>query len=321
MSLPIAARQQPLPPDVNAMDNHLITSERWYSRLALQWPLIYIFHALLAIPLLVLSIYFAVGRHDPVKHPEPFWSLFPEFLAILVTIIVTLFMQFVILPSVWKDLARKLIAAGGFEANLRQGGRRLVLEMGCNEGTTSAIFARAIIATQRDISNLSGPTASLPTFIGYDKWSLWSRIPNKPKNYLTTLLHAGVPRECIIANRVDNTSKETRTRLPYADNSISFVISNLGLSEIARFRSGEEQEALFREVIRVLEPEGQMIIVEREAIKLSMGFKGLWGGPMVPYKRLLVDEMGWPKENTKTKWHWGIQYLIGVKPVGVKQIV
>jgi SAM-dependent methyltransferase len=305
-----------LPPDVNATDSHLITSQRWYSRLALQWPLIYIPHILLAIPLFVLSIYFAVRRHHPIA--EPFWSLFPEFLALLFTTIITALVQFVVIPAIWRKLARKLVAAGGFETNLRQGSRRLVLEMGCNEGTTSTIFARVIIEKQRDISNLSGPSASLPTFIGYDKWSPWSRIPNKPSNYLTTLLHAGVPRDCIIANRVDDTSKETRTKLPYADNSISLVISNFGLSKIAKWNSREEREALFREVVRVLEPDGQMIVVEGGGnSKPRKGFKG----PMVPYKRMLVDEMGWPGENVRTKWQWGIQYLIGVKPVGMKQTV
>jgi hypothetical protein len=155
--------------------------------------------------------------------------------------------------------------------------------------------------------------ASLPIFIGYDKWSAWSRIPNSPACFLTTLMNAGVPRECVIANQMDTTSKAAKTTLPYASDSISLSICSFGLSELILL-SRVDRGTLFRELVRVLEPEGRVVLVERgDGGNWGWGF---WKGPVGSYQRILLEEMGWPRENAVVRWDRGFWYMVAVKPSG-----
>lgn len=248
------------------------------------------------------------------------WNFIPQFLSILIPLLVTFLIRHILLPRFWKQRAKELVKGGHFESAYdRRGNRRLVLELGCNEGSTSAIFVQAIIDRQRDISNLSGPLASLPLFVGYDRWSRWSRIPNLPEHYLQTMISAGVPREYVIANRVaDPTTREGRTTLPYASNSISLVISNMGLTELCKWYNTSERVELFRELARVLEPGGRMIVVESSSpSRKGLNYSRLKSsaGPMGTYKQLLVEEQGWPEGNVVTKKKLGINFLVGIKPV------
>jgi ubiquinone/menaquinone biosynthesis C-methylase UbiE len=131
-------------------------------------------------------------------------------------------------------------------------------------------------------------------------------------------MQAGVPRDCIIANRMDTTSKESKTRLPYPSGSISLVICNLGLSELVTKR--EERTLLFQELVRVLEPEGRMVIVEKAGVGTSSS-RNRWRGSTASYRDILVEEMGWERERVTTQSHMCIKYLVAVKPSGTSKIV
>jgi SAM-dependent methyltransferase len=237
----------------------------------------------------------------------------PEFVVMVFAIKITLLIQLVMIPAFWKARAQQIVDEGHLDSSTKgSGGQRLVLEIGCNEGKISAIFARAIAARQ-EASNSNTLHASLPIFIGYDKWSAWSRIPNSPACFLTTLMNAGVPRECVIANRMDTTSKAAKTTLPYASDSISLIICSFGLSELILL-SRVDRGTLFRELVRALEPEGRVVLVER-------GDGGNWGrrfwkGPVGSYQRILLEEMGWPRENAVVRWDRGFWYMVAVKPSG-----
>lgn len=227
--------------------------------------------------------------------------------------IVIVVIHFILLPSFWRKKARENVQAGAFSPSKDiNHPQATILEIGCGDGSISAIFAGEIFTAQKDTTDLSRAAPTLPTFTGYDMWKWWSRVPNTPKAYLQTLLDAGVPHSHIVANRVDLSSKETKLRLPYGDNSIPFIICNLGLAEVCKWYSGTEQKTIFRELARILKPEGRMIILQSQAA----GYKPHYA-PMAPYKRLLVDELGWSQAKVHTHWAWGVlQYLDGVKLVG-----
>lgn len=306
-----------IPPDVNTGDS-LFTQQRWYSRLAIPVPVVYGIHLAAMLVFGILSIVFGI-LSDGLRKPRHFWEFFPEFLSALAILVVTTLVHFTLLPAFWRAQARQMIDEGYFDSSTRgYGKRRLVLQIGCSDGATSAAFARAIIERQRDVGNLTAPYASLPTFIGYDKWSPWSRLPNTPACFLSTLMQAGVPRESIIANRMDTTSKESKTTLPYPSGSISLVICNVGLSEL--LVKSEEKTLLLRELVRVLEPEGRMIIVEHGGVGKRTS-KTLWRRTAPTYKHFLVEEMGWEQESVTIGWRWCIQYLVAVKPSGMSKTV
>jgi SAM-dependent methyltransferase len=348
-----------LPPDVNAQQSSDLIQphSRWKlnkNKWALPWPMIYISHFILAVIFGVLALVFALRAHS--LKDTPFWDLFPEFVTMVCTLTSTFIVQFIILPSFWRARAREMVHDGTFDFSSNNSAKKptIVLELGCGDGKTSAIFARAIVERQRDLERMSGPSATLPLFVGYDRWLWWSRLPNSPLHYLYTLLKVGVPRERIIANRVDDhqppitdnahysngspgvegRSEDKRGEkkgkepmaLPYATDSISLIICNLGLSELAGYKqikglpSSTRKKELFRECVRVLEPGGRMIVVESKGVggKATEGVhwrvRDMFRGPLETYKRLLVLEMQWPTENVRTRWHWGIHYLIGTKP-------
>jgi hypothetical protein len=155
------------------------------------------------------------------------------------------------------------------------------------------------------------------------------------------MFDAGIPRDRIIANRADN-NRNPRTiyddsfgiRLPYADNSIAFIICNLGMLDICKWSDVSEKKAMMREMGRVLKAGGKMVVAEsqRADSKMTSMFS-----PMTSYKRILVEELDWPDANSnadtstnsrshgngnadgeggaKTAWAWGlINYLEATKP-------
>lgn len=307
-----------VPPDVNRSDTP-VTDRHWYSGLALPQPFLYITYLTLALVFGIAALVVGVTGQDIATHPTPFWGLLPQFLVFVVLTKIALLIHFVMIPAFWRARARKLIGENFFDSSAKSGGgRKLVLEIGCNEGWVSAIFARAILARQQAGNDSDAIHSSLPIFIGYDEWSVWSRIPNSPAYFLSTLMNAGVPRECIVANRMDTTSKETKTTLPYASGSISLIICDFGLTELIPF-SRVDRGTLFHELVRVLEPEGRIVAVDR-------GDGGKWGrkwwkGPIGGYQRILVEDMGWPQENAVVRWDRGLWYLAGVKPSGISGTV
>ena len=304
-----------IPPDVNTDDN-LFSQQHWYSRLGLPTPIVHVIHITLMVIFGILSLIFGIRLSIGLTNSHIFWEVLPEFLSAMISTIVITLIQSVLSPAFWRARARQMIDEGCFASSTNANGkRRLVLEIGCNEGWISAIFARAIIGRQRDLGKLSAPYAALPVFIGYDRWTRWSRFPNNPACFLSTLLRAGVPRDHIIANRVDMTSEESKTSLPYPSGSISFVICNYGLGEL--FSNRKKRTILFQELARILEPEGRMVLVERDGV----GKVKFRRGAMESYKRMLVEDMGWEKESVAVQRHLGVRYLVAVKPSGTSRTV
>ncbi|KAG8796732.1 hypothetical protein FRC17_007960, partial [Serendipita sp. 399] len=181
------------------------TPPKWYYRITIPLPLLYGFHFLgvLVFGLVTLLLGLLGGGYR--KNITAFWDLCPEFIAVTITLCVLVLVHQVFLPRFWRRRARELVQTGAFSprgahqdsksgfafSNIVQGGGgggKVVLEIGCNDGSTSAIFAREILLHQGDVANLSAPSAYLPTFVGYDRWSKWSRIPNGPKYFLSTLM-------------------------------------------------------------------------------------------------------------------------------------
>jgi SAM-dependent methyltransferase len=313
---PVAKTYQ-IPPDVNTGDT-LLAQQRWYSRLAIRAPAVYGIHFLLLLIFGTLFIVFVVLSFSS-RERMPFWEMFSEFASALLSLTLLALGQYILGPKFWRARARQAVNEGYFDSTSRtKGGRMLVLEIGCSDGSTSAAFAKAIIDRQRDVGDFKAPYASLPIFIGYDKWSPWSRLPNTPACFLSTLMQAGVPRDCIVANRMDTTSKESKTRLPYPSGSISLVICNIGLSELATKR--EDRTMLFQELVRVLEPEGRMVIVEKGPVG-TRSKRSFWRGQTSTYRDILVEQMGWGRERVTTPSHMCIKYLVAVKPSGTSETV
>ncbi|PVG03997.1 hypothetical protein CPB86DRAFT_779103 [Serendipita vermifera] len=351
-----------LPPDVNTQEapDLIQPHYKWRlskSKVSLPWPMIYVSHFILAVIFGVLTLVFALRGRGRLTN-TPFWDLFPEFVTMVTALVCTFTIQFIVLPSFWRARAREMVHNGSFDFTSNK--PTIVLEIGCGNGQTSAIFAREIVRRQKDLKRMSGPSATLPLFVGYDRWLWWSRVPNTPALYLYTLLKAGVPRERIVANRMDaHTSRYSTTHastsnvepspvvrsadeggkgkcdltLPYATSSISLIICNLGLSELAGWptpkgrTSSTRKKDLFRECARVLEPEGRLMLVESKGLGgratdgPQWGIRDVFRGPAETYKRMLVDEMQWPAESVVTRWHWGVHYLIGTKPAVITERV
>jgi SAM-dependent methyltransferase len=306
-----------IPPDVITGDA-FVGQEHWYSRLALPTPIAYTMNGIIILAFGTASLVIGL-QSDGLRKPKPFWQIFPVFLASIFSLGVMMWVQFSLLPAFWNARARAMIDEGYFNSSTKQnGGRKLVLEVGCNEGYVSAAFARAIIDRQREVSNSKAPHASLPIFIGYDKWNPWTRIPNTPAHFLSTMLAAGVPRNCIVANRMDLTSTETKTSLPYPSGSISLILCNIGLTECLTDR--DERTILCQELVRVLEPGGRMVIVESEAVG-EWTAKELWSGTAETYKRFLRDKMGMGQENVADRWDRAVHYIVATKPPGTAEAV
>lgn len=300
-----------IPPDVNAGVD-LFIHRRWYSRLALPMPALYIPHIATFIVFGVLSIVFGILAKDVLKESVPFWEVFPEFLVALIGLFFTVWIHLGVVPAFWRNRARDAVNEGWFDSSTRKSNQsQLVLELGCNEGSVSATFAREILRRQRDVGDLNSRHASMPVFIGYDRWTAWSRIPNTPACFLSTLMDAGVPRDSIIAHRMDRSSKETRTHLPYPSESISLIICHHGITEL--YLKHEERTELFRDMLRILEPGGRVLILESSPVG-RWTKRDLWNGALGTYRRMLVEDLGWPSENVITQRQHAIWYLTAVKP-------
>lgn len=301
-----------IPPDVNEGID-LFLHKRWYSNLAIPLPIVFLPHITTALVFGILTITFGALHKDIIQNPTPFWNVFPEFLAALITVVIVALIHFRLFPVFWRCRARQAVNEGWFDSSMRKSNQRqLVLDIGCNEGPVSAIFAQEIIRRQRDVGDLTARHASMPVFIGYDRWTAWSRLPNSPACYLSTLMDAGVPRDCIIANRTDRSSTEAKTHLPYPSESISLVICFLGITELHLKRP--ERTALFHEMVRVLEPGGRILLVESSGVGVWT-MRNLWEGAVHTYRRILIEDLGWPPENAvNNRRELGVRYLIAVKP-------
>lgn len=318
---------QPLPVDQTASVPLVSDGRRprWTSRLAFTWPLIYGAHIIVLITLGITIIILATVRGGAKKHKSVFWEVAPEFISAAIAIITTMIVQFIFIPKFWKNRAHEMIARGMFDPTVTHPtvyGRRIILEIGCSEGMASACFAREILAHQGNIAQ-ARTSASLPIFIGHDRWSKWTRIPNNPTCYLETLTRIGVPRDLIRTSRVDETNSETRATLPFADNSISLVVSYLGLEEVSKWNNRRERRMLFRELARVVAVGGAMIVLENsgsgtyEGAKEELKSKSWFEGPMMSYRRLLIHELGWEEEWVQVRKQWGTQYLVARKGMNV----
>ncbi|KAG8759705.1 hypothetical protein FRC14_005189 [Serendipita sp. 396] len=346
----------PYPDDLTTLQIHEQSStspRRWYSTIPIPLPLLYGIHfvGMLAFGLATLLLGLLGGGYR--KNKTAFWDICPEFMTFTITFCLLVLVHQFTLPAFWRRRAQELIRTGMFShggggdnkygftfSGGRSGGRgggKVVLELGCNEGSTSAIFAREILSHQGDVANLSIPSASLPTFVGYDRWSSWSRIPNGPAHYLSTLMKAGVPRDNIKAYTVDMSSLDARVTLPFADDTFDLIICNLGISEIVGIAATKPKyrNKLFTEMTRVLRSgEGMMIVVETDAtiFKSKEDCAGKQGdsdtanpakkkkswfeGTMGPYRRILVDGLKWPESNVKLHKAVTLSYLVALKPVG-----
>ncbi|CAG7850273.1 SubName: Full=Uncharacterized protein {ECO:0000313/EMBL:CCA71338.1} [Serendipita indica DSM 11827] len=290
------------------------------SRLALTWPFIYAIHFTLIICLGITIILLATVRGGMKKHRVAFWVLFAFFISSIVAIFNTLMLQLVFIPRFWRSRAREMVTSGMFDPTSTRSsvyGHNIVLEVGCSEGMVSGSFAKEILAHQRDTP------ARFPLFIGHDRWSKWTRIPNNTTCYLEELIRIGVPRHLIRTSRVDETNSETRTTLPFANNSISLVISYFGLDEISGWNKPKERRMLFSEMARVVVEGGAMILFENSGTGTEKGDKkelkpkSWFEGPMHSYKRYLVHELGWDEEWVQVHRKWGIEYLVARKGVSV----
>ncbi|PVG03998.1 hypothetical protein CPB86DRAFT_779105 [Serendipita vermifera] len=335
---PALKSPQILPPDVNPESAEEIMEwyRPWRRRIYISAPIVFFSHLTPLIIMLILCITFGVVSfkgNTEKKDKHKFYGVLPEALTALVSLVIFTYIERTIVPAFWRRHARQLVEAGTFDSTMRNGGfgnstssGMTVLELGCGDGKASAILARTILERQRDIEKMHLPGAALPTFIGYDSWNKYTRLPNMPRAYLYNLVKAGVPRYHVIANRVDTVhhiDAETQLPiLPYASESVTLIISSLGLSELGGFKQGEKKRrAWFHECCRVLEPGGRMVLFESEGIRVDDGIKFKWRdifrGTMETYRRTLVNVHKWPEENVKTSWGCGIHHMIAIKPAGV----
>jgi hypothetical protein len=318
-----------MPPDVNPEGAEEIMERyrSWTRRLHISAPILHGSHFTPLIVLGILSIVFGVMALRGMMNKHAFWGVFPECMAALFSVTTMCIVEFVLFPNFWKARAKEMVDTGVFDSTQRKGGNgtgMTLLELGCGDAKASIYYARAILDRQRDIERMSMPSAMLPTFIGYDGWSKLSRLPNNPRVFLYNLLCAGVPRFQIIANRKDNVAHVDPTTkmptLPYPNDSISLIISNVGMSELVGIKKGaKKRRALLDECVRVLEPGGKMVLVESEGVYVGdTKYKSKWSdsinGASVSYRKVLVDIHKWPAENVLTKNENVINYLVATKP-------
>ncbi|CAG8777265.1 10165_t:CDS:1, partial [Acaulospora colombiana] len=125
----------------------------------------------------------------------------------------------------------------------------------------------------------------------------------------TTIIHSSGSAD-------EGKGKSGDLTLPYSSSSISLIICNLGLSELAGWPSpkgptvSKRKKDLFRECARVLEPGGRLMLVESKGLggRATDGprwtIRDVFRGPGEAYKQMLVHEMQWPAQSVVTRWHW-----------------
>jgi len=162
------------------------------------------------------------------------------------------------IPKYWR--AKAWDAVGHIE----KGG--IVLVLGCRVGASAIPFAEVAVVCRR--------TADIK-FVCIDKFSKWWSYPYKPETLLQTLLEVGLPHHSIVAHAINVKEGIAYSKLPFATGSISLIISDNVLSG-----AWPQEDACFKEMVRVLQPGGRIIVSDP---------RYFWGS----LKKRILSEFRW----------------------------
>jgi SAM-dependent methyltransferase len=116
-------------------------------------------------------------------------------------------------------------------------GDERVLDVGCGRGLAAVGAARRLTTGK---------------VVGVDVWIRSALSGNGPEQVLENARREGV------ADRVEATKGDVR-QLPFAENTFAAVVSNFVLHELP---TPAEREKMLREMVRVLKPGGQLVLVD-----------------------------------------------------------
>jgi ubiquinone/menaquinone biosynthesis C-methylase UbiE len=137
----------------------------------------------------------------------------------------------------WYSKVTKLRARERFLDLVAWQGRETVLDVGCGRGLLLIGAARRLTTGKA---------------VGVDLWQTADLSGNRPEATLENARREGV------ADRVEVKDGDAR-HLPFADASFEVVVSGLALHNIAKV---EERQQAIREIVRVLQPGGQLALVD-----------------------------------------------------------
>lgn len=146
-----------------------------------------------------------------------------------------------IFPKYWGS---KALSASD---HIERGG--IILVLGCRVGATTISFAEQVVR--------QGKTPNIK-FVFVDDFSKWGH-PYKPKALVQILTGIGIPQQHIVAHAINTKDNGNPIvsygMLPFANGSISLIISGHMLEH-----STQWEDMCIKEMIRVLQPGGRMIV-------------------------------------------------------------